>query len=180
MNANNPLLLPWTGPMAGAPPLDEVTTPLLEAALEAAMLAEDEELARLRNVDGPSTFENTVKVLDGLGDDLDRVVSIYSNFCLSFSTPELRARLIAEAKKCSKPLCFTVFVASRSFPVILRYMALLGPCWGRLRGPFLVSVGRSVGLVVGFRLLAFFGCTVPAQKPETARGANATSGKLGG
>ncbi len=91
MNANNPLLLPWTGPMAGAPPLDEVTTPLLEAALEAAMLAEDEELARLRNVDGPSTFENTVKVLDGLGDDLDRVVSIYSNFCLSFSTPELRA-----------------------------------------------------------------------------------------
>lgn len=90
MNANNPLLVPWTGPMDGAPPLDQVTTPHLAAALEVAMLEEDEELARLRAVDAPPTFDNTVKVLDGLGDRLNRVVSIYSNFCLSFSTPELR------------------------------------------------------------------------------------------
>jgi len=90
MNAKNPLLLPWTGPMDGAPPLDQVTTPLLRAAMEAAMLEEDEELDRLRNIEGAATFENTVVVLDGLGDRLARVRSIYANFCLSFSTPELR------------------------------------------------------------------------------------------
>lgn len=91
MNAKNPLLLPWSGPMNGAPPLDAVTAPLLEAALEAAMLEEDEELAALRSVSDEPTFENTVVVLDGLGDRRSRIESIYATFALSFSTPELRA-----------------------------------------------------------------------------------------
>ena len=91
MNAKNPLLLPWTGPMDGAPPLDRVTAPLLEGALEAAMVDEDRELAALRaNTDTP-TFENTLLVLDGLGDRLARVRSIYENFCLSFANDDLRA-----------------------------------------------------------------------------------------
>lgn len=91
MNAKNPLLQPWTGPMAGVPPLDQVTVPALEAALEAAMLEEDEELAALRAVDGPGTFDDTVRALDQLGDTLDRVASIYHNWSYSFASDELRA-----------------------------------------------------------------------------------------
>ena len=91
MNAQNPLLLPWTGPMLGAPPLDQVTAPLLEAALEVAMAEEDAELADLRATEAAPTFENTVAVHDGLGDRLARISSIYMNFCLSFSTDALRA-----------------------------------------------------------------------------------------
>ena len=91
MNALNPLLLPWTGPMLGAPPLDQVTAPLLEGALQVAMEAEDRELAAIRAVDGPPTFANTVAALDALGGQLDRVVSIYYNFALSFSNDGIRA-----------------------------------------------------------------------------------------
>jgi peptidyl-dipeptidase Dcp len=76
--------------MDGAPPLDQVTAPLLEGALEVAMEEADQELAEIRAVEGAATFANTVAALDGLGERLGGIAAIYQNFCLSFSNDALR------------------------------------------------------------------------------------------
>ncbi|HHO54336.1 MAG TPA: M3 family peptidase [Deltaproteobacteria bacterium] len=88
---DNLLLRPWTGPLGGVPPLDQVEVSMFEPALVTAMAHKRAEIEQLRSNPEPPTFANTLEALERAGATLDRVAALYGVWASSFATPELRA-----------------------------------------------------------------------------------------
>jgi peptidyl-dipeptidase Dcp len=87
----NPLLVPWTGPHGGVPPLDQVKVEHFEPALEAGMAAQLEAIRKITSDPVPPTFENTIAALERSDRVLKPVVSLYGIWSSSMSSPEFQA-----------------------------------------------------------------------------------------
>jgi peptidyl-dipeptidase Dcp len=85
------LLLPWTGPFGGVPPLDQVEVAHFEPALEVAMAQQLAEVDAIAANPEPPTFENTIAALEGAGRTFDRVQAVFDIFSSSNSTSEFQA-----------------------------------------------------------------------------------------
>lgn len=89
--STNPLLAGWTGPYGGVPPFDRVRVADFVPALEAAMAENLAEVERIAADPGAPTFENTVLAFERAGSTLQRVITLYSVWSSSMSTPEFQA-----------------------------------------------------------------------------------------
>src|ERR1051325_8578783 len=88
---DNPLLAKWEGPYGGVPPFDRVQIPLFKPALEAAMAENLAEIQRIANDPAPPSFENTIVALEGVGQTLDRVSTLYGVWGSTMATPDYQA-----------------------------------------------------------------------------------------
>jgi len=80
----------WLGPMGGVPPLDQVNSETLRVALDEALIEAQNERSQLKAERISRSFNNTILVLDQLGESLDRVRALYSNWSSSFTNDEMR------------------------------------------------------------------------------------------
>jgi len=85
------LLAEWTGPYGGVPPLDQIDEGMFLPAVRKAMAEELEEIAAIKAVDEPATFDNTIVPMQTSGKALNRALTVFGIFSSSLSTPELRA-----------------------------------------------------------------------------------------
>lgn len=81
----------WTGPYGGIPPFDKVKISDFEAAFDAAMTAQRQEIAAITQNKAAPTFENTVVALERSGQEMERVSTLYGVWSGGLSTPELQA-----------------------------------------------------------------------------------------
>ena len=88
---DNPLLANWEGPYGGIPPFDRVQIPLFKPALETAMAENLAEIQRIANDTAPPSFENTIVALEGTGQALDRVGTLYGVWGATMSSPDYQA-----------------------------------------------------------------------------------------
>ena len=87
---DNPLLAKWEGPYGGVPPFDRVQIPLFKPALEAGMAAELAEIEKIANNPAPPDFQNTIVALEGAGEALDRVQTLYGIWGATMASPEFQ------------------------------------------------------------------------------------------
>lgn len=73
-----PINSPWTGPYGGVPPFDKVRVEDLGEALEVAIAAELEAVARIAADPAAATFANTILSLEKATRDFERVQTIYA------------------------------------------------------------------------------------------------------
>ncbi|MFO1340734.1 MAG: M3 family metallopeptidase [Burkholderiaceae bacterium] len=73
----NPLLVPWSGPYGGVPPLDKIRPEHFAPALEAGMAEQRREIRAITVVRSAPTFENTVLALERSGSLFKRVRTSY-------------------------------------------------------------------------------------------------------
>ena len=73
-----PINSPWTGPYGGVPPFDKVRVEDLGPALEVAIAAELEAVARIAADPAVPTFANTIDPLEKATRDFERVQTIYA------------------------------------------------------------------------------------------------------
>ncbi len=90
LSSDNPVLAPWDTPH-GLPPFDRFRAEHFEPALRAAMQAQREELALIRDQSEPPNFDNTVAAYDRSGRLMERVASVFYNLTSSATSPELQA-----------------------------------------------------------------------------------------
>jgi peptidyl-dipeptidase Dcp len=88
---DNPLLAKWEGPYGGVPPFDRVQIPLFKPALEAGMTEELAEINKIANNPAPPDFENTIVALEGAGQALDRVQTLYGIWGATMASPDFQA-----------------------------------------------------------------------------------------
>jgi peptidyl-dipeptidase Dcp len=74
----NPLLAEWTTPF-GVPPFDQIKDEHFLPAYQAAIARQRAEVEAVASSREKPTFANTVEALDGTGELLDRVASVFSN-----------------------------------------------------------------------------------------------------
>ena len=86
----NPLLAKWAGPYGGVPPFDRVQVSLFKPALESAMKEQLDETNRIASNSAAPTFENTIAALEGTGDTLNRVATVYGVWAGTMNGPEFR------------------------------------------------------------------------------------------
>jgi peptidyl-dipeptidase Dcp len=90
--AENALIAEWTGPFGGVPAFDAMDLEALEPALEAGMARQRAELEAIAMDPEPASFENTIAAMERSGRDLSRVLTYWSIWSGSLSTPEFRER----------------------------------------------------------------------------------------
>jgi peptidyl-dipeptidase Dcp len=88
---DNILLAEWTGPHGGVPPWDRVRPELFPAAFEFAIAEQRQEVQAIANNRAAPTFENTIAALDGAGQRLGRVQTLFGVMNLNMSTPAYQA-----------------------------------------------------------------------------------------
>jgi len=86
----NPLVSKWQGPYGGVPPFDQVQVALFKPALEAAMAAQLAETERIARNEATPDFENTIVALEGAGQELDRVSTLYGVWSSTMNGPEFQ------------------------------------------------------------------------------------------
>ena len=74
----NPLLSDWNTPHA-LPPFGAISDGDFAPALEIAMAEHLKEIGRIADNAEPPDFENTIVALEGAGEPLDRVLSVFFN-----------------------------------------------------------------------------------------------------
>lgn len=72
------LLSPWSGPLGGVPPWDQVNPQDFLSAFEAAITESAAEIDSIATQSDPPTFENTIVALEKSGQTLRRVQSLFS------------------------------------------------------------------------------------------------------
>jgi glutamine synthetase adenylyltransferase/Zn-dependent oligopeptidase len=87
----NSLLLPWSGPYEGVPPLDRVRAADFKPALEAAMAQQLLEIDAIAGGPDPPTFDNTLVALERSGGLFKRVNALYDIWSSSMNTGEFQA-----------------------------------------------------------------------------------------
>jgi peptidyl-dipeptidase Dcp len=87
---DNPLLLAWTGPYGGVPPLDRLRVEDLAPALHAGMGMQRRAIAAITDNPAPPSFDNTVVALERSGGLLRRAQSMYLLWTTSISSPAVR------------------------------------------------------------------------------------------
>jgi peptidyl-dipeptidase Dcp len=87
---SNPLLKEWTNQPFLLPPFKEITPSHFPPAFEAAMKAHLDDLNAIIDNTGEATFENTIAAYDRAGALLSKVSSVFSNYCSSLNTDELK------------------------------------------------------------------------------------------
>ena len=86
----NPLLRPWAGPFGGVPPFDTIRVEHFEPALEAAMVANLEEVERIANDPAEPTFENSIAAQERAGRVMTDVSTLYHAWSGLMSSDEFR------------------------------------------------------------------------------------------
>jgi peptidyl-dipeptidase Dcp len=86
----NPLLLPWTGPYAGVPPLDRVRVADIGPALEAAMAEALAEVDAIAADPAPPTFANTLAPFERVARAFERPLTVFGIWSSAMSTPEFQ------------------------------------------------------------------------------------------
>ncbi len=71
------LLQPWTGPLGGVPPWDQVNVDEFIPAFQAAIAEAATEIDAIANQSEPPTFENTLVALEKSGQKLNRVGALF-------------------------------------------------------------------------------------------------------
>lgn len=72
------LLSPWTGALGGVPPFHLVEPSLFTPAFEIAQQEMLKEVEAIADQDNQPDFDNTIKALEGVGQALDRVSTLFS------------------------------------------------------------------------------------------------------
>jgi len=90
-DANNPLLVPWSGPYGGIPPFGKFKVEDIAPALEAAMAENLEEIDRIAQSPDAPTFENTIVAMERTGLTLDRVSTIYGIYTSTMNDAKIQA-----------------------------------------------------------------------------------------
>jgi peptidyl-dipeptidase Dcp len=90
MSPSNPLLAHWSTPF-GAPPFAEIGTEHYRPAFEAALAANNAEIADIAAGPEQPTFDNTIGALERAGRVLDQVASVFFNLTGSNTSDELQA-----------------------------------------------------------------------------------------
>jgi peptidyl-dipeptidase Dcp len=90
MSPSNPLLAHWSTPF-GAPPFAEIGTEHYRPAFEAALAANNAEIADIAASPEQPTFDNTIGALERAGRALDQVASVFFNLTGSNTSDELQA-----------------------------------------------------------------------------------------
>lgn len=88
---NNPVIAPYTGPFGGVPHFDKVKVADFKPALEAAMAANDAEIAAIVANKAAPTFETVIAPLEDSGRALSRAYRYYGVWSSNLSTPEFQA-----------------------------------------------------------------------------------------
>ncbi|HNZ97095.1 MAG TPA: M3 family metallopeptidase [Thermoanaerobaculia bacterium] len=86
----NPLLADWQTPF-GVPPFAEIRPEQFLPAIEAGIAAQKQEIAAIVAAPEPATFANTIAALDGSGELLGRVLSVFQNLVGAETNDELQA-----------------------------------------------------------------------------------------
>ena len=82
----NPLLGAWDTPF-DLPPFDKITDADFAPAFETALIEHKAEIAAIAENPAAPTFENTIEALEGAGEALDKVLSVFFNLAGADSTP---------------------------------------------------------------------------------------------
>ncbi|MEL6522499.1 MAG: M3 family metallopeptidase, partial [Pseudomonadota bacterium] len=83
----NPLLTPWTDPFE-LPPFPAIDDTHFEPAFETALASAREEVSAIANNTEAPTFGNTIEALERVGQDLDKVLSVFYSLSGTDSNPE--------------------------------------------------------------------------------------------
>lgn len=83
----NPLLQDWDTEFSLAP-FDQISDDDFEPALDHALQAHLAEIDVIANAAEPATFENTIVAMEGAGDALDKVLSVFYSLAGADSTPK--------------------------------------------------------------------------------------------
>lgn len=86
----NPLFGPWQGPHGGMPPFDRIEATHFSPALEASTRVARREIDAIADNPKPPTFDNTIVALERAGSQRARVLSLYTVWSSSRSSPEFR------------------------------------------------------------------------------------------
>jgi peptidyl-dipeptidase Dcp len=90
VNADNPLLAPWTGPHGGLPPFDRVRVEHFEPAVSQAMEEHLADIERIAADPEAPDFENTLGAMERSGRPLERVLAAYRVWSSAMSSPEFQ------------------------------------------------------------------------------------------
>ncbi|NIX78305.1 M3 family metallopeptidase [Microvirga terricola] len=86
----NPLLRPWTTPF-GIPPFESITPEHYKPAFDAALAAQQAEIAAIADNPSPATFANTIDALEKSGMALKRVGGVFFNLAGSHTNEAIQA-----------------------------------------------------------------------------------------
>lgn len=87
--ANNPLLAKWTAPF-GAPPFDKIKPGHFLPAFRTAMARHKREVAAIAAQRSAPNFTNTIAAMEKAGQDLTKVVTVFSNLNTTDTNDELQ------------------------------------------------------------------------------------------
>jgi peptidyl-dipeptidase Dcp len=90
VTAENPLLTPWTGPF-GAPPFDRIQPQHFAPAFKAGLAESTRGMEAIAGQADSPTFQNTIEALEGNGETLRRVASVFFNLAGSDTNDALEA-----------------------------------------------------------------------------------------
>lgn len=85
------LTRPWQGPYGGVPPFDKVKVEDFEAAFDAAMTSQRNEIRAIVDNKAAPDFNNTIVAMETAGAAMERVSTLYGVWSGGLSTPELQA-----------------------------------------------------------------------------------------
>ncbi|MGH1578503.1 M3 family metallopeptidase [Planktotalea sp.] len=83
----NPLLQHWTTPFQIAP-FEQITDDHFAPALDEALDAHSKEIETIAANEAAPTFENTIEAMEGAGEKLDQVLSVFYSLAGADSTPK--------------------------------------------------------------------------------------------
>ena len=86
----NPLLSEWTGPF-GLAPFDQIDDSHFASALDEALERHNTEIQAIASNSEPPSFENTIEALEGAGEAMDKVLSVFFNLLGADSNSERQA-----------------------------------------------------------------------------------------
>ena len=90
MTPDNPLLAPWSGPLA-TPRFSQVRPEHFRPAFEAALAERRAEIAAIKADPAPADFDNTMRALERSGRTLDRVAGVFFHLAETDANDELEA-----------------------------------------------------------------------------------------
>ena len=90
MNAQNPLLTPWSTPFS-LPPFSAIEAAHFLPAFDAALAEHDAEIAAIVSESGAPTYANTIDALERAGQTLNKVGGVFWNLASTDSNEDLRA-----------------------------------------------------------------------------------------
>ncbi|ORY51624.1 zincin [Rhizoclosmatium globosum] len=87
---SNPLLSDWSARPFAIPPFESIKTEHFQPAIEATMKDHLEEVKAIAENPEPATFDNTFKLYDRAGAQLNDVLGVFYNLTSSANVPELQ------------------------------------------------------------------------------------------